>query len=171
MKYKIDKMNFEQAEKISKWKYEDEYSIYSMDDSQETIDELLDGSYYSATGKGELIGYFCFGKAAQVPAGNESGTYDDENFIDIGLGINPALCGKGLGVDFILQGIEFAKTLFNSSKFRLTVADFNVRAIKVYERAGFIKFGSFVRNSDGQVFVVMVRKVSFWHFFRQKLFE
>ncbi len=154
--YKIEKMTKPYAENIMTWKYDGEYSIYSMTASQELLADLLDGSYYFAVKNEKLVGYYCFGRSAQVPVGNGSDAYENAGYIDIGLGINPALCGRGLGLDFILQGIAFANREFESTNFRLTVADFNTRAIKVYLRAGFIKERSFVHSTDGRVFDVMV---------------
>ncbi len=156
MKYIIGLMKAEDAKKVSKWTYQNEYSIYSMDDSAALLDELLDGSYYSVKDKSELIGYFCFGKTAQVPAGHEYGAYSDSDCIDIGLGMKPELCGKGLGLSFLLSGIEFAKKEFGIDQLRLTVADFNVRAIRVYERVGFVTVNSFTRKSDDIKFNVMI---------------
>ncbi|MCK5129270.1 MAG: GNAT family N-acetyltransferase [Clostridiales bacterium] len=155
MKYVITLLSIQDVKLISKWKYEDEYSIYSMDENQESIGELLDGSYYCMKENDTLIGYFCFGKAAQVSAGNEYNAYNDMEYTDIGLGIKPDLCGRGLGFDFLLNGMEFAKKELSAKKFRLTVADFNKRAIKVYERVGFRVENSFIRKSDDVRFFVM----------------
>ncbi|MDF2801291.1 MAG: acetyltransferase [Anaerocolumna sp.] len=80
--------------------------------------------------------------------GNLFGVYEDNEFTDIGLGISPALCGKGLGTDFLSYGMDFARKNLSANRFRLTVASFNVRAGKVYERLGFRKINSFVRESD-----------------------
>jgi [ribosomal protein S18]-alanine N-acetyltransferase len=149
MKLVINPMNYEKAKQISKWVYGEPYSIYSMDESESCIDELLNGFYFSAVDEEDnLLGFFCFGKSAQVPAGNQFDVYNDEDITDIGLGIEPGLCGRGLGFDFLNSGLEFARNRFSSKGFRLTVAAFNKRAIKVYERAGFRKVNSFKRVSE-----------------------
>lgn len=158
MRFLIKKMNRIDAEIISKWTYQEPYSIYNMDGSEECMSELLDGSYYSAFDEEDnLIGYFCFGKSAQVPAGNQFRAYDDNAYTDIGLGIRPDLCGKGLGFSFLEKGIRFAYSELSAVKIRLTVAGFNQRAIKVYERAGFIRATAFNRvTGKGEMeFLVM----------------
>lgn len=159
MTYSIHQMNIEEAMLISKWKYEEPYSIYSMDGSREAINELLDGSYYSVRDEeANLIGYYCYAESAQVPVGRKFGAYDEKDVTDIGLGMNPALCGQGLGYEFFSNGIEFAQKELGAVKFRLTVAAFNKRAIKVYERAGFRKVTSFERISKDSITVFEVMK-------------
>ena len=119
---------------ISLWKYEGEYSFY--DHNERNIEGYMDGAHYACTNKdGELIGYFCFGKDARIPT-IEDDVYDDD-FLDIGLGLRPDLCGKNMGFSFFNNGLDYAQRMFHTKKFRLSVAAFNERAIKVYKKAGF----------------------------------
>ncbi|WP_231710683.1 hypothetical protein [Gracilibacillus suaedae] len=46
-----------------------------------------------------LVGFFCIGKPAQVPAGFKVGAYQ-EGFVDIGIGMKPELTGRGNGSSF-----------------------------------------------------------------------
>lgn len=157
----IKRMNHDEAKQVSKWTYEEPYSIYSMDEDDDTINELTDGRYFSALDEeNNLIGYYCFGEAAQVPAGNQFGVYDSADMTDIGLGIKPALCGQGLGLSFMSSGLDFARDTLSAKGFRLTVAAFNKRAIKTYQRIGFKKVDSFERvTENGSLeFWVMVTK-------------
>lgn len=159
MKYNIIQMDIESAKEISKWIYEEPYFIYSMEESDEDIDELLNGFYFAVRDEANnLLGYYCFKESAQVPVGKQFGVYNDKDFTDIGLGIKPSLCGQGLGTNFLNHGLTFALKELAAVKFRLTVAAFNERAIKVYERIGFRKVDSFVRVSlDGEMeFWVMI---------------
>ena len=149
MKLSIKQMNYDDAKQISKWIYEEPYSIYSMDGSDTCIAELLNGFYFSAfDDKNNLLGYYCFGESAQVPVGKQFGVYDNKAVIDIGLGIKPNSCGKGLGFDFLGDGLTFARKQLSTKGFRLTVATFNKRAIKIYENVGFRRVNSFKRISD-----------------------
>ena len=123
---------------ISQWIYEEPYSFYNMGDEKGIMDEMLNEPYYLLkNGEKEIIGFFCFGKAAQIPEGKKYGAYVEKDRIDIGLGMRPDLTGKGRGVDFLLKGLEFAAENFFTTKFHLTVATFNQRAIKVYKKVGF----------------------------------
>lgn len=120
-----------------------------MNESDDCIGELLNGTYFSVSDReNNLIGYYCFGESAQVPVGNQFGVYDCKDITDIGLGIKPNLCGQGLGLKFFSSGLDFARNNLSAKWFRLTVAAFNQRAIKVYERAGFEKVNSFQRITD-----------------------
>lgn len=151
MKFSIGQMNCGVAMEISKWIYEEPYSMYSMDGSDSCINEFLNGFYlYACDEDSNLLGYFCFGQSAQVPVGNQFGVYTDDDIIDIGLGIKPDLCGQGLGFEFLSYGLEFAQNNISGKGFRLTVASFNERAIKIYERIGFKKFNSFIRISESE---------------------
>jgi ribosomal-protein-alanine N-acetyltransferase len=82
--------------------------------------------------------------------------------VDIGLGLRPDLTGRGLGLPFVLAGLEFARERFAPEGFRLTVAAFNERAILIYERAGFRGIETFTHRTNGgeHPFVLMVRESS-----------
>lgn len=159
MDYVINEMNKLSAKEISRWKYEKPYSIYSMNGSEEQINEFMSGSYYSVFKNNELVGYFCFGESAQVPIGNKVNAYDDKTFLDIGLGLKPELCGNGYGLSFLECGLNYASNKFSINKFRLTVATFNQRAIKVYKKIGFKKNNvSFIKKGEKNdiKFIVMI---------------
>lgn len=162
MNFIINKMSLEDAFLIAQWKYDEPYSLYSMDGSKEAIDEFMGGTYYSVCNKDdELIGYFCFGETAQVPGGRVNNLYEGDRNIDIGLGLRPDLTGKGIGLNFINSGIEFAVNKFSPLTIRLTVATFNDRAIRVYERAGFIRNAVFINISPSgeREFMIMKKNV------------
>ncbi|GED72882.1 N-acetyltransferase [Brevibacillus reuszeri] len=146
------------AHEIVSWKYPEEYSFYNFDDSEETFAELLDGTYYAVRDQDEpLIGFFCYGRNAQVPEGRNQHQYTGDNILDIGLGMMPELTGKGLGLTFLQAGIDFAIQQYQPAYLRLSVAAFNIRATKVYSKMGFAQTGAFVNN--GTAFIVMKMKV------------
>ena len=128
-------MTREYSRMISNWKYGGEYSFY--DHSDQNIESFMDSTHYTCTDEdGDLVGYFCFGEDARIPT-VEQNAYDG-GFLDIGLGLRPDLCGQGYGLSFLENGLDFAQRTFNTKQFRLSVAAFNARAIKVYTRAGFV---------------------------------
>jgi [ribosomal protein S18]-alanine N-acetyltransferase len=79
--------------------------------------------YCAVLQDGELAGFFSFEQ--------------DGETITIGLGLKPELIGKGTGQDFVQAGLEFAKQKYRPSRFLLSVATFNKRAIRLYTHLGF----------------------------------
>lgn len=144
------------AKAITTWIYPAPYDLYNMDDDEETLDELLDGSYYASINEeGELIGFICIGDAARVAGGYLAGIYGNEQVMDIGLGMRPDLTGRGQGGYFLQESLRFIYHLTHHSPIQLVVAAFNERAIKVYERAGLKKGKAFL--SRGREFIVMTQ--------------
>jgi RimJ/RimL family protein N-acetyltransferase len=146
MRFTLKPITPTDARAISRWRYEEPYSIYDGDPT--SVDALLQPrfSYHSVYDeRGDLVGYFCFGDDARVAAGRRLGLYERECALDVGLGMRPDLTGGGLGAEFLRAGLRFAQENYSPPAFRLTVAAFNRRAIRVYERAGFEtveKFGA-----------------------------
>lgn len=156
MSYTIETMTREWAVEISQWKYENEYSIYSFEQDAETIDELLNGDYFACTDrKGILTGYFCQGQSARIPTGDCYHYSDDK--LDIGLGMHPALCGKGLGPEFMRCGLEYMTRQTPCVPLRLTVAAFNTRAVSLYKRMGFTVERTVTHKISGASFFIMIR--------------
>lgn len=147
-------MSQKHAKAIATWTYPEPYSLYNMDEDEETIEELTEGSYYAALDEEEqLIGFICTGETARVPGGYAAGIYNNEQQIDIGLGMRPELTGNGQGGLFFKETLSFIRNLSNHLPLQLVVATFNERAIKVYEKAGFHKGQTFL--SRDREFVVM----------------
>lgn len=144
MKLKIEKMTEQDAFQIFIWKYTAPYDWYNLEGDDTCLNEFLEDSYYVAKDEGNrLVGFFCYGTSAQVSSGQRLGFYEDETYLDIGLGMNPLLCGKGYGASFLELGMQYATKTLGAHKFRLTVADFNERAIKMYQKVGFHEIGVF----------------------------
>ncbi|MGD6833132.1 GNAT family N-acetyltransferase [Sutcliffiella halmapala] len=150
------KMNGMDAAKILLWRYEAPYDFYNMVISDDTMSELLDGSYYAVySGDDRLFGFYCKGNSAQVPAGHASGAYLDA-CLDIGLGMKPNMTGSGRGssfFSFILDSLDEEEE--GQASFRLTVATFNKRAMALYTKLGFEKKINF--EQKGVEFVTMVK--------------
>jgi [ribosomal protein S18]-alanine N-acetyltransferase len=140
------------AREISRWQYEPPYDFYDATSDQDDLEELLDperreGTYFSAFDeRGSLVGFF------QFEVGGET--------VDVGLGLRPRLTGRGLGVGYLLAGLEFARERFSPGRFTLSVATFNERAIKAYERAGFRRGGVYMHHTNGadHPFLAMARE-------------
>jgi ribosomal-protein-alanine N-acetyltransferase len=131
-----------EAEAMAEWHYPEPYSFYDWmadpDDLREVLDPWLRGEAYWAAkdDMGALVGHFSFKPK-------------EPRVLEIGLGLRPDLTGRGLGGPFLAAGLEFARTRFAPEWFVLSVATFNERAIKVYERAGFVRERVYMHSTSG----------------------
>ena len=66
-----------------------------------------------------------------------------------GFGMRPDLTGRGLGEQFVLAGLEFARPIYGRRRVVLHVAAFNERAIRLYRRLGFNETGRHAEKFDG----------------------
>ena len=142
MEFNFGIMKQREAEQIADdWKYNDEYSFYDMaadiDDYLEFVNmEKRADKYFSCYLNKELMAWY----SAEVL---------DDDKIELGLGLKPQYTGKGLGVDFVNAVIKHATSIYGNNGFILSVALFNQRAIKVYEKVGFTKISMFTQNTNG----------------------
>jgi ribosomal-protein-alanine N-acetyltransferase len=141
--FHFTQLSQEEAEAIAAWRYPEPYSFYDwsadVDDLQELLEPALRGEAYWAVkdDTGELVGHFSFKPK-------------DELAIEIGLGLRPDLTSGGLGSSFLATGLDFARDRFGPEWFVLSVATFNERAIKVYERAGFVPVRVYMHFTAGR---------------------
>jgi len=126
---RIELLTDQTAAELAAWHYEPPYDFYDFEAEPDDLAQLLDPArrgdrYYGAFDEsGELVGFFYFVVRAEE--------------IEVGLGLRPDLTGRGLGAEYLDAGLELARRQFGLARFRLYVATFNERAIRVYERAGF----------------------------------
>lgn len=154
----IQTMTPQDAEKIIHWAYPSPYHLYNMDGSYEAMAGLLGSHYFSCFRGGALLGFFCYGLAARIPVKEGRPFYEAGDVTDIGLGLRPNLCGQGFGKAFMEEGMAYGRECLGYDRYRLTVADFNHRAIRLYTSLGFKEIGGFMRPSDNQAFIVMIGK-------------
>ena len=110
-------------------------------------------AFYSIVDKNnELVAYCSFGKDGQVSGGDYR-----EEALDVGMGIRPNLTGQRKGVEYAKAVLEFASSLLQPKALRVTIAAFNKRAIRVWQKLKFEHRQSFKRESDGIQFIVLVR--------------
>jgi len=151
----IAPMNADYAAQIAGWTYEGAYAVYSFSHNEDAVRELMNGEYTACLSpRGDLTGFFCFGLSARIPAA-EADAYAPD-MPDIGLGMKPSLCGRGNGAAFVRSGLEFAKARFHSRQIRLTVAAWNARAIRTYEKLGFRMQKSITHRKSRQEFFIMI---------------
>ncbi len=150
-------MNEAEARAVCSWQYEEPYAVYNMGsdpDEANVEEEMLDrqSPHYAVKDEhGELVGFFSFGSSAEVWDNDEPHLYVEEaggKTITVGLGMRPDLTSKALGLAFVNAGLTFATEQFKPDYFRLYVMPFNARAIKVYEKAGFQRVGTYMQRNE-----------------------
>lgn len=130
--YDLRPLRWRDAVVIARWRYEGAYAAYNIElislltsllvaQALKPLDML--GYYAVFDTQKELVGLFTFARTGQT--------------VEVGLGMRPDLTGKGRGLSFLQVGLDFARQHYHPKTFRLSVAAFNQRAIRVYERAGF----------------------------------
>ncbi|TKD69946.1 GNAT family N-acetyltransferase [Pseudalkalibacillus hwajinpoensis] len=157
MNYHFEMMNKEEVEKVISWKYEGIYAFYDMEADMEDLREFRDDAaenenYWSVYQKDLFVGFFNFNEQ-QIGQ------------VEIGLGMNPKLVGQGYGLNFLMAGIQKAIALYQPSSLTMAVAEFNKRAIKVYQKAGFIPVKTFIQHTNGGTypFISMKKEVDLHH--------
>lgn len=140
------------AAEIVTWRYEPPYDCYDMTTVDPGFLTSAENGYFALVADDELIGFRLFGVDGRVPGGRY-----DQSALDTGGGLRPDLTGKGLGRLAISAGLEFGRQRFAPTAFRLTVATFNARALRVVEALGFSAVEDFLASTDGRGYRILVR--------------
>lgn len=146
----------EHALAIISWRYDFPYDYYNFDADtlQEDLHYLLDAkhNFWAILNRqGELEGYCSFGSDGQVPGGDYS-----TEALDIGMGIRPDLVGQGRGKQYAQAVVEHGRNHYGAQLLRVTIAEFNKRAQRVWKQLGFEPMEKFVKISSEEEFVMMV---------------
>ncbi len=152
MNIKIDKLSQQNAEKIAdEWKYDGKYSFYNMTEDLEDYEEIISpllrkSNYFQVIKNNELFGFFVLEQAVDI--------------VSMGVGIKPELTGNGFGLQFVLLILDYIKKNYSISTVRLGVAEFNIRAQKVYRKVGFIKTREYQQPTNGAVYTFIEMEYS-----------
>lgn len=130
--FHIVSMNIRHCQDICSWSYEPPYDIYQwsswaeMEKEEEEFGDrqIRETQYVSVLNdEGLLVGF------AQL--------FPLTGVTRLGLGMRPELCGYGYGAEFVRCIVEEAKRRRPGDEIDLEVLEWNVRARKTYEKAGF----------------------------------
>ena len=149
----------EQALAILKWRYPCPYDYYNFNAKsiQKDLCYLLDpkNAFYALSRQEQLEGYCSFGLDGQVPGGHYSA-----EALDIGMGIRPDLVGQGHGKQYAQAVARYGANKLRYKQLRVTIAQFNKRAQRVWEQLGFKQVEKFIKTGSEEEFVVMTCAVS-----------
>jgi Acetyltransferases, including N-acetylases of ribosomal proteins len=140
---RIAPMSAAHAEAICAWRYPPPYDRFNWPAWEEMAarglefgDPWLRETQYAAVlnGRNELIGYVQF--------------FPLLNVTRLGLGLRPDLCGKGAGAVLTRLAAEEALRRSPGVEVDLEVLAWNTRAIRAYEKAGFVLDDTYRRQTS-----------------------
>lgn len=141
------------AKEVCTWVYSGVYSVYNLLPWEVVVEnhwQLADAEarrkiFHTIYLDGEMIG---FGRIQE-----------GEDRVDLGVGLKPEYCGKGLGLPVMEVLTEKAMSLYPGSVIGLEVRQFNTRAIKCYEKAGYQITSKYMKETiNGYVpFALMIK--------------
>ncbi|GGD96609.1 GNAT family N-acetyltransferase [Paenibacillus nasutitermitis] len=146
-RYTVTALSPLQAEELCSWRYEPPFDFYNWSSwgvmlqlGLEFGDEEIREKQYCAVvdGDGSLVGFIQFFPLLGVTR--------------IGLGMRPELCGQGLGLKFMQAVVEEGLRRAPGDELDLEVHIWNLRAIRAYEKAGFVVSDTYIRRTvDGPI--------------------
>lgn len=132
--YHLLPLNHQSAHIISRWSYPPPYQAYSFAGQNDTW--LMDASTWGTE-------QFYLTDGISVAAQVACQFFDGEYWV--GWSLAPQLCGQGNGHRFVLRCLqELHRLLPLTDAVYLRVAASNARAVKAYQRAGFVYFKTII---------------------------
>ena len=139
---------------ICAWDYPGEYALYNLP-AYEEMRERQSGfchperaaNFHGFSERETLVGFV--------------NLLEEEKEVFVGIGVNPALCGRGYGQQILHQAWELCQSLYPGKPLYLEVRTWNARAIRCYEKAGFRIDGEAFEQVTGSgkgIFYRMIRQ-------------
>ena len=158
--YKLIPLRDHHARDILTWRYPPPYDFYNPprdDTGDRYVAAFLNPEFQFhavVDQDGRMVGFCSFGIDGQVPGGDYDGSA-----LDIGLGMRPELTGNGRGETFVRAILDHAVKAMAVGRVRMTVADFNTRALRVYENLGFTAQAAFSDPLNGVPYTILTRNI------------
>lgn len=128
----FEPMNPEAAKQICSWQYDPPYNAYDYSTYEEAVRKQ------SAITKTENAdNYLCFWNDNSLVA--YTSIILKEEKVCIGIGIAPQFCGQGLGNTYLNKAVLEAQKRYLNKEIWVQVRSWNERAIKCYEKIGFVE--------------------------------
>jgi len=127
------------ASEVAGWRYEPPYDFYDLasDPADEAAmrDPARAGHCRAVLGESDRLEAFWY--------------FDwHGDVVEVGIGLRPDLTGRQLGESFLRAQLDYASHSWQPERFRLFVAAWNERAIRLYERLGFYEVAREARHFE-----------------------
>ena len=114
---------------IADWRYSGDYALYNTRPYEEDRKKGVGFAHpgfigFSFYDRDALIGFTCL--------------YEEDREIMIGIGVAPEYCGRGYGREMLETTCGLSETMFPGKPLYLEVRTWNARALRCYEKAGFV---------------------------------
>jgi ribosomal protein S18 acetylase RimI-like enzyme len=136
---KVEEWKAAYANEVVAWHYEPPYDFYDLasdpDDAAGMADPARAKHRRAVLGDdGRVAAFLWFDWHGDV--------------VEVGIGIRPDLTGRGLGESYLRAQLDYATEQWAPKTFRLFVAAWNDRGIRLYERLGFREVGRETRHFE-----------------------
>lgn len=121
----------EDKQKICAWHYEGEYAVYDLPSYDEMIEKKM------GFGNPEKEVNFLVFLEGESLVGFVN-LLEEEREVFIGIGVAPEFCGKGYGTAILLETCRISRERYPEKPLYLEVRSWNKRAVRCYEKAGFV---------------------------------
>lgn len=136
------------ADLIAGWHYDGPWAVYDVPESGRLTAEL--GDYSAIVDDDDVLhAFFCQGAAARV-----QGLVADPRYVDVGIGLDPAIVGKGRGAEVGQLVLRHLAGRHGAQGIRAVVQSWNQRSLRLARNLGFVEVGT--HDVDGVGFTVLV---------------
>lgn len=125
---KVEEWNETHTREVEAWHYEPPWDFYDLASDPADAEAMRDPA--RAVHRRAVVG-----EAGRLEAFWYFDWHGD--VVEVGIGLRPDLTGPGLGESFLRAQLAYASRHWGPATFRLFVASWNERAIRLYERLGF----------------------------------
>lgn len=144
----------QEAQTVCGWHYEGDYSCYDLPPYEEMKAKNM--SFCNPDRAGNFRTYY----DGELLVGFTN-LAEEEREVFLGIGVHPDLCGKGYGTAIIKEACRISAERYPQKTVYLEVRTWNKRAIRCYEKAGFVIDGEPFEQrtyAGTGVFYRMIRK-------------